>query len=202
MRMLQVPPLAALMVGASVIAACATIASGTTQTITVNSNVDGAAVYLDGEQIGTTPYVGAVPKNKSALRLEAAGYRSENVALSKTLDPLFWGNILIGGTIGSATDFVSGAAYQYAPASYQVEMQRAGQGDADFGRQLVVRKFAMIYIDRIAIDLAAGSGEYLDALVSLMNEDADRTTPDDILAAMRVSRGDPLQFGREIVARL
>jgi hypothetical protein len=200
MRMIRA--LLAAGVLATIVVGCATIASGTTQTITVNSNVDGAVVYLDGEQVGTTPFTGVVRKGKNALRVEAEGFRGENVSLSKNLDPLFWGNILIGGTLGSATDFATGAAYQYAPATYQVELRAAGQSDADFDRQLVVRKFAMVYIDAIARDLSAGSGEYLDALLSLINDEADRVTTEDIISAMEVSRGQPVLFGRSLVAHL
>jgi hypothetical protein len=199
MRMMK--QLAALGLVTAIVVGCATIASGTSQNITVNSNVDGARVYLDNEQVGVTPFTGSVSKGKDALRVEADGYRSEIVSLSKSLDPLFWGNIILGGTLGSATDFVSGAAYQYAPATYQVELRAPAQSDADFQRQLVVRKFALVYVDAIARDLAAGSGDHLEALVALINENGDEVTTEDIASAMVASRGDPQFFGRALVAQ-
>jgi hypothetical protein len=85
---------------------------------------------------------------------------------------------------------VSGAAYQYAPATYQVELRAPGQSDADFQRQLVVRKFALVYVDAIARDLAAGSGDHLEALVGLANENGDEVTTEDIASAMVASRGE------------
>lgn len=184
-------------------AGCATISSGTTQTMTINSNVQGARVFLDATEIGTTPFTGVVPRNRTALRVEAEGYRSETVTLSKTLDPAFWGNIIIGGTLGSITDFASGAAYQYTPATYQVELRQADQDEEAFLEQLVVRKFAMLYIDEITRDVATGSGEYLSAMVRLLNLTTDRGLHQGHVArALRQSRGSIEEFGAGVVALL
>lgn len=181
-------------------AGCATITKGTTQMMTVSSNVEGARVFLDAAEIGTTPFMGAVPKNKAALRLEAPGYRSETVALSKTMEPAFWGNIILGGTLGSITDFATGAAYQYAPATYQVELRRADQDEEAFLEQLVVRKFAMLYIDDIARDVSAGGGEYLSAMVRLLNLREDRQVHQDhVVRALKGSRGVAPAFGAGVV---
>lgn len=182
------------------VAGCATITSGTTQSISVSSNVEGAEIFLDGVVIGTTPFTGPVDKNKEQFRIEAEGYQTETVSLSKSLEPIFWGNIIIGGTLGSITDFASGAAYQYAPASYQVDLQRAGQTTAEFQHEVAVRKFSMIYIDEIALDLANGGGDYLSALLEIMNgEQGAAVAGADVERAMEASGGYPVQFGDQVV---
>lgn len=182
------------------VAGCATIISGTSQTISISSNVDGAAIYLDGVQIGTTPFIGSVRKGKTNLRLEAPGYRDETLALSRQLEPVFWGNIITGGTFGSITDFVSGAAYQYAPASYQVELRAVGQADAEFLQQNGARKFAMVYIDQIALEIEAGHGDHLTALLQLINSsEKNAADAEAIRAALEKSRGFPVAFGQQIV---
>lgn len=185
----------------AVVSGCATIASGTTQTISISSNVDGAELFLDGEQIGTTPYTGEVAKGKSTLRVEAEGYRSETVSLSRSLEPVFWGNIIIGGTLGSITDFAAGSAYQYAPATYQVEMQAAGQAEEAYRRQLAVRKFSIVYIDEISRELATeAGGDYLLALSTLVEEYTGHAPSRDTVAeALRSSRGNPVRFGNTVV---
>lgn len=184
------------------IAGCATIVAGSSQSISVTSNVEDAEIYLDGDQIGTTPFTGMVPKNKEELRVEKEGYRTETVSLSKSLEPIFWGNIITGGTLGSITDFATGAAYQYAPASYQVELQAAGQPDSEYLQQLAVRKFSMIYIDEISQDIVDGEGDYLSALVALVNRN-EKVGPEvdgsDVAGALEASGGDPVRFGREVV---
>ena len=109
-------PILALFSLSLFITSCATIATGTTQLVTINSNVDGATVSLDGVNVGKTPFTGEIKKNGKVVTIEKEGYKTYTIALSSSLEGLFWGNIIIGGTLGSITDFASGAAYKYAPA--------------------------------------------------------------------------------------
>jgi hypothetical protein len=180
---------------------CATIVKGSKQTITINSNVDGADVVLDGTKVGVTPFAGIVSKKgKGVLTVQKDGYVTANVALSKSMEPIFWGNIITGGTLGSITDFASGAAYTYSPASYQVDLKQATQSQSDFERRVAARKFAMIYVDRISADVAHGSGDYLNALLAIVN--GDRVVGVDASAirkAIVASDADPVRFGNEVV---
>ncbi len=169
----------------------------------MNCNVDGAEVYLDGLRIGTTPFSGPVAKSKGTLMVQKAGYRTSNVALSTTIEPIFWGNIITGGTLGSITDFVSGAAYQYAPASYQVDLQPVGPAAAGFERKAAARKFAMLYLDRIASDLAAGHGDHLGALLAIVNGDGPaKVDASGLRSALHDSDADPVRFGNAVVAMI
>lgn len=198
MNRITLAGLTALTIG--VVSGCATVASGTTQSISISSNVEGAELFLDGERIGTTPYTGEVAKGKNTLRVEAAGYRTETVTLSRALEPIFWGNIIIGGTLGSITDFATGSAYQYAPATYQVELQATDQSEEDYRQQLAVRKFSILYIDQISQEVASGEGgDYLRALSSLMEEYAGSAlSAEEVSEALRSSRGHPVVFAKTI----
>jgi len=102
---------------------CASIVTGGKQPITVNSNVPGAVVAVNGQQIGTTPYVGEI-KRDSATRVTVSkmGYYPQTIVLATTLEPWFWGNILLGGVFGSSTDAGTGAMNKYAPDSYVVAL--------------------------------------------------------------------------------
>ena len=189
-----------LVTAALVASGCATIVKGRNQTVTINSNVEGAEIFFDNQRVGTTPFVGLVPRNKTLLRAEKAGYQPTTVALSKAIEPVFWGNVIIGGTLGSITDFATGAAFQYAPASIQVELKAASQTDEEFARQVTLRGLAMIYIDEISHDLGRGSGDHLSALLSVLN--APQPGAIDVTAvrqALTASQGDPIGFGRRIV---
>lgn len=185
---------------AALVTGCATIASGTSQSISISTNVEGANLFLDANLIGTTPFTGVVPKNREQVRIELDGYRTETLSLSKSLDPIFWGNIIIGGTIGSITDFATGAAYEYAPASYQVDLQRSGQSDEDYAHEVVVRKFSMIYVDEVALDVSNGGGDYLEALTHLIQIQESDVTRDAVTRALVQSKGNPIAFGNAIVA--
>lgn len=189
-----------ILMTALVAAACATIVKGTTQLMTVSSNVEGADIYLDDNKIGTTPYTGEVKKKRKILRVEQEGYQTETLSLSKSLEPWFWGNIIIGGTLGSITDFATGAAFQYAPASYRVELRSAGQSAADFRQQVSVVWFSMIYIDEISRDISQGGGDYISALVALIEESGEKEVdPAVIKDALASSGGDANRFADNMI---
>ena len=59
------------------ISGCATVISGTTQTLTFNSEPTGAEVYLDGARIGSTPVSLSVKKNeKDTVMIQKEGYKT------------------------------------------------------------------------------------------------------------------------------
>lgn len=192
-----------LVFGALLLVGCATITKTSSQSIAITSNVDGARLYLDGVQVGSTPFNGTVPKNKKEIKIEKEGYRTETIVLSKTLEGMFWGNIILGGTIGSITDFATGAAYAYAPATYQIDLKSNDQTAADFEHEYVARRFSMVYVNEISRDLGASGGEHLTALCELMGAQAnDPTTTTAIRGALQSSSGDAVAFGNAIVALL
>jgi hypothetical protein len=189
-----------LLIAILFIGSCATILKGTEQTITINSNIDDAEIFLDGVKIGETPFVGMVKKNKNALRVEKEGYKDYSLSLSKTLEPVFWANIISGGTLGSITDFATGAAYAYAPASYQVELYKEGETEAAFLQRLELRKYAMINITDISVDLGNSGGNYLRTLIELAELDYSKSNIELIKAKFDETKGNEVLFGNEIVA--
>lgn len=181
---------------------CATIATGTTQLVTINSNVDSATVSLDGVNIGKTPFTGKIKKNGKVLTIEKDGYKTYTIALSTSLEGLFWGNIITGGTLGSITDFASGAAYKYSPASYQVELMAKGTSLNNFKKIYELKKYAMINMSNISIDLSKNKGTYLESLIYLTNMDKNEKSIEIIRKKLIESEGDQVHFGNLIVKLL
>ena len=106
---------------------CATILSGSTQSVTIDSNPKGAQVYVDGVKYGKTPVSIALKKpglgDKFAeLRLD--GYESRTILLNKSLDGKTFLNILLGGIIGLGVDMATGAINQYEPGTYNVDLDK------------------------------------------------------------------------------
>lgn len=191
-----------LLVAAStlMLGGCATLVKGSSQAITITSNVDGAEILLDGQLVGSTPFSGVVPKGKTTVMLRKAGYACASVTLSKTLEPIFWGNIISGGTTGSLTDFATGAAYAYAPATYQVDLKAASESDAAFADDVTLRGLAMVYMDDIVLELARGGGEHVVALSRLLQSRTGKPTAPAVLSrAVATSEGDAVRFGREVL---
>ncbi|MFC1589508.1 PEGA domain-containing protein [Pseudomonadota bacterium] len=103
---------------------CASVISGTTQSVTIDSNPQGAEVSIDGAYIGATPITLKLAKNKKdTVSIKKEGYKSVSRDLTKTFDPV--GIINIFWDL-STTDFITGAAMEYEPNSYFFELQANG----------------------------------------------------------------------------
>jgi len=97
-----------------VLSGCASIVSGPTQELTFQSEPEGATVSTNGRPLGKTPLtVQLDKKSDQTLKFELEGYKTITMPLTTTLDPWFWGNIVLGGFIGSTTDGLSGAVVSF-----------------------------------------------------------------------------------------
>jgi hypothetical protein len=165
-----------LLAGVSMLAlalgGCATIISGSNQTLTVNTNVPGAQVLFNNIPIGVTPLIVSVKRGQEGvLSVQAPGYQPFQAPITKKVNGLFFVNILSGGTFGSTTDYTTGAMYAYEPDTYYVTLQPMGLtpgGMAEWKRREEVRSFVLLNNEALATELAAGRGEYVDALVALL----------------------------------
>lgn len=105
---------------------CATIVGGTSQNVSINSNVKGADVIVNGETVGKSPYNGPIKRGKTTtVTLQKEGYEPKTITLSTEIESIFWGNIIIGGFFGSTTDLATGGMYKYAPATLQIDLDKA-----------------------------------------------------------------------------
>jgi hypothetical protein len=117
MRALSLLPLALL-------AGCASITHGTSQSIAVDSNPRGASCTLNNGNgtyyIKETPASVTVQRSASALTVTCdkdGGYHGAATSDSHTKAMAF-GNIIAGGIIGGAVDAGTGAAYDYPPSVF------------------------------------------------------------------------------------
>lgn len=102
------------------LSACATIVTGTSQTVTVSTDPAGAACTLDraGARVGAIPQTpGSVRIGKSGKDLSVTcakdGYQTATVQQSSSFNGVTFGNILAGGVIGVVVDASSGANFNY-----------------------------------------------------------------------------------------
>jgi hypothetical protein len=97
---------------------CATVTSGAgpDQKVRISSEPRGAAIHVDGQYKGVTPQsVEMTRKDNHTVRLELAGYQSHEQELKSGVNPMIFGNILIGGLVGVTTDLISGANIALSP---------------------------------------------------------------------------------------
>jgi hypothetical protein len=111
--------------------ACATVISGRNQKITIQSSPPGADVEVDQRAVGKTPIVMKVKrKQRHAIKVRKEGYLEESRMTNRAFNWWFTGNLLIGGLVGMATDFISGATYCVDPDSIHVKLIEAPMSPA------------------------------------------------------------------------
>jgi hypothetical protein len=98
----------ALVLSTILFASCATITKGTSQEVTINSNVPGALIELNGTEIGRTPFTGKIKKHKKEfLKVSKSGYVTGDLWLNgkKHYVASSIGNAAIGAAIGIPSYF-------------------------------------------------------------------------------------------------
>ncbi len=117
-----------LVIGAALtISGCSSVMSGTSQNVTVTSNVSGANVIVNGNSVGTTPVTARVKReSKMHYIVKKEGYEPYQATMETKMDPWFFGNIIIGGVLGSTTDFALGTTNKIDPDNLYVELVPAG----------------------------------------------------------------------------
>jgi len=178
-----------IMVLLFITAGCASIMSGKTQDVTINSSPTGATVYLNGKQLGKTPLsvkVDRPNKEAGALKFEKEGYKTLEIPYAKKMNSWLLGNILFGGTFGTTTDYASGAMYEYQPDFLQVTLEADGMSAIEKGRfraQNELRYFILTNYGVLSEEIATGSGEYLSALLGGLK--VDRSGHEAVVAALK-----------------
>lgn len=117
--------LAACVISLPVLTGCSSIVNGKQQTVSINSNVADAQITVNGLPLGKTPYTGPIERsNKALVSVSKEGYVAKTITLDTAIEPIFWGNIIIGGFLGSTTDSATGSMYKYAPATIQIDLEK------------------------------------------------------------------------------
>ena len=111
-----------ILVLAMVASGCATIIDGSSQPVTFNSSPNGARIYVNGMELGTTPLTMAMKRSKTTMLLaKKNGYEDQQLVLQTKINSWFWGNILLG--VGSSTtDYASDAMIEYSPNMYYITL--------------------------------------------------------------------------------
>ena len=103
---------------------CATVIKGTTQTMPINSDPDGADVVVNNLVVGITPTeIELQRKRDHQITLRKEGYAPATVPVLKSVGGAVWGNILAGGIIGWGVDAASGAQYNLKPETIFVRLR-------------------------------------------------------------------------------
>jgi hypothetical protein len=122
--------IASFLFAASNLTGCASIVSGTNQSVSVHTgSVTGASCALENDKgrwyISNTPGSTIVHRSYNDLRINCLkrGYKSSYKQVESKTKGMAFGNLVFGGVIGASADVIDGAAYDY-PTDIYVPMQK------------------------------------------------------------------------------
>lgn len=116
-----------------ILSGCATIIhGGGNQSVGIASSPSGAEVIIDNGAKGVTPLNVKLDRDKGhTIVVKKEGYEEASATTSPQVSGWVWGNILIGGLIGLAIDFISGGAYNIVPENVSINLpQKLGISSA------------------------------------------------------------------------
>ena len=97
---------------------CCSIFTSGPQTISVNSNPEGAKVKI-GSYKGVTPYEVSIPRGKDYVIQATHDGKTQTLTLNKSIEPVYWVNILFWP--GLIIDLATGKMFMYDPTEYEFD---------------------------------------------------------------------------------
>jgi len=161
-------------VGVSLVFGSATLISGTTQSVSFNSEPEGAAVLVDGVKKCKTPCTLSLKRGGSeSVTFKKDGYASKILPLESSYNAaallsVFWDL--------STTDFISGAASEYSPNQYFVELKKSDKwkfnnGLLDYNAKSELIAYILIHFNDIKLESKTGLGSFSKNLALMISKD-------------------------------
>ncbi|MEC7816013.1 MAG: PEGA domain-containing protein [Pseudomonadota bacterium] len=180
---------------------CASIVSGTDQKLTFNSEPEEATVTVAGRVLGKTPLTVPVDRGSNlAITFEKEGYKTHTAQLSTTTNPWFFGNIVLGGLVGSTTDGVSGAIHEFAPDQYFVTLKPDTQTGISTSTPRKIKEIIIAFSGELRHQLATGGGEKVETILRLLDvEDSEKGTTVQALNQLALANENDLELANTII---
>lgn len=151
---------------------CATIIKGGKQEVSFTSVPEDTIVIVNGRTLGKTPVTTTIDrKSDQILTFEKEGYKTLTLPFTTTINGWFWGNIAIGGLIGSTTDGLSGAVYEYSPSQYNITLvptDKTFTENTETIKKNEIKSYIISGYNNILMELDTKSGEYVNSLTELL----------------------------------
>ena len=110
------------------LSSCASITTGPTQLVAIDSNPQGANVTTDTGYKGETPCNFKLERRTNHIvTIKKKGYKTAQVVLTKAMCGSTAGNIIVGGIIGVGVDAMTGAMWKLVPEKIYVELERGSE---------------------------------------------------------------------------
>jgi hypothetical protein len=106
------------------VSSCATVFTGSRQTVTIDSNVEGASVQVAGMNYGTTPATVRLKKgfNGETVIVKKEGYKTAVLQPPTTFNPVSVINLF--NVLFWAIDIATGAIMKYDTNYFEVQLEK------------------------------------------------------------------------------
>lgn len=169
----------ALLAAALALSGCATLFTGTTDTLTFASNVSGVRLTIDGQYQGELPLTLTMSRNfvggrQFVARFEREGFATQEFRLNREFNTVAILDVTSIPT-SAGIDALTGSLLRFAPTAYHVQMLKEGGStlSPEFQRSLALHRYALLNYRSVQKDVARGGGESLSALAALCGRDDD-----------------------------
>ena len=180
---------------------CASVITGTDQTMNFNSSPDGAVVSVAGQVVGKTPVSVQIDKGSNQIvSFQKDGYETFTTQLTTGLNPWFWGNFIIGGLPGSTTDAASGAINEFSPDQYFITLTPETSFGISGSNTRKIKEIVVGSGSSVREQLSQGGGEYVNAILEIIGSDeATRVQTIETLAALAGRNSNDLVLANAII---
>ena len=103
---------------------CATVMSGRTETVVIDTEPAGADIYLNGQWLGQSPLTAPIPRTADTLQIRKPGFRPHAHTLIRILNPWSWANIPFGAVLpGFMVDYASGSINTFQQDHFRIRLR-------------------------------------------------------------------------------
>lgn len=153
---------------------CATMFSGSTDSMTFDSVPQGASVTVDGNLLGKTPLKVELERrtDSSVAVFKLEGYAPRTVTLTRGITGAAFLNLAFICTTFGATswgiDAATGKLLSYSPRSYVIELEQAKPSGSGASLEYIIANY-----QALQAELVQGKGEHFAGLCALKGLDAN-----------------------------
>jgi len=180
---------------------CATLFVGSTQSISIDSNAQGAEITLisptKGQQpLGKTPYSGIVEKETNLMiALSKEGYVDKRVTIETSYEMSFFLTILLSWP-SSTTDLASKSYIKFSPSNIYVNMAKEEASLEEHKKDNEIKYFVLMNYSEIENNLTLDKGEHLQTLQQKVLE--NKLSNEEIKSILHTSLHNPVKFAETI----
>ncbi len=160
-----------LYVSLFLLSACGTVFSGSSQTITFDSNIkENIDIYANGALVCTkTPCVVDIDRGSAPLTIiaKAKGYEDSVMQDKSKINTVSWGNLL--SVYSWTTDFATSSMWKYSESGVYINMRKKDMTTAELNKynyDAKIKAFALYNFAELKLD----NPEYISAMQELTSK--------------------------------